>query len=379
MNLFFKNKYLIFIIFILYLITFNILSYNYFLEDFKKLEIRENKKNLSSLINKIDNNLQTIYNITNDYAKWDKTYDFIYTNNQQYIYDLFRNNSNTLHDLGLDFMIFQNLNYETVYSNFNKSYKLKEKKSDFISNLTKKYNKEEHATILKINNEYFYTVKANILKTDSTGKIRGYIFAGKRLKISSLNSSSTFNKIEVDKSKIKKINDFIKSQYLHKVGIYTILKDKNINSYLYFYNHNNEIKFSLKVSQKKDIYLKGQKQILIFNTIISSLFIVLLYILYIHTSYQDKIQKQLHEKVKEEIDKQRKQEQLLIQQSKLAAMGEMIGNIAHQWRQPLNALGLVMQNIQFAYSVGDLDDEFMQKSIKKTNTLTANMSKTIDD
>lgn len=195
---------MIFIIFILYLITFNILSYNYFLEDFKKLEIRENKKNLSSLINKIDNNLQTIYNITNDYAKWDKTYDFIYTNNQQYIYDLFRNNSNTLHDLGLDFMIFQNLNYETVYSNFNKSYKLKEKKSDFISNLTKKYNKEEHATILKINNEYFYTVKANILKTDSTGKIRGYIFAGKRLKISSLNSSSTFNKIEVDKSKIKK-------------------------------------------------------------------------------------------------------------------------------------------------------------------------------
>ncbi|RXJ93417.1 two-component sensor histidine kinase, partial [Malaciobacter molluscorum] len=43
----------------------------------------------------------------------------------------------------------------------------------------------------------------------------------------------------------------------------------------------------------------------------------------------------LEVKVKEEIEKQRKQEQMLIQQSKLAAMGEMIGNIAHQWRQPL--------------------------------------------
>ncbi|WP_133116793.1 sensor histidine kinase, partial [Malaciobacter marinus] len=81
----------------------------------------------------------------------------------------------------------------------------------------------------------------------------------------------------------------------------------------------------------------------------------------------------------EEIEKQRKQEQLLIQQSKLAAMGEMIGNIAHQWRQPLNALGLVMQNMQFAYSMGDLDDKFMERSIKKTNILTSSMSKTIDD
>lgn len=84
-------------------------------------------------------------------------------------------------------------------------------------------------------------------------------------------------------------------------------------------------------------------------------------------------------RVKEEINKQKEQEQILIQQSKLAAMGEMIGNIAHQWRQPLNALGLVMQNIHFSYQMGELDDEFMQRSIDKVNTLTKNMSKTIDD
>jgi len=94
---------------------------------------------------------------------------------------------------------------------------------------------------------------------------------------------------------------------------------------------------------------------------------------------QNDLNRSLEQKVKEEIDKQRKQEQLLIQQSKLAAMGEMIGNIAHQWRQPLNALGLVMQNIQFAYNMGDLDDKFMEKSINKTNILTSSMSKTIDD
>jgi len=87
----------------------------------------------------------------------------------------------------------------------------------------------------------------------------------------------------------------------------------------------------------------------------------------------------LEKRVDTEIRKRQEQEQLLIQQSKLASMGEMIGNIAHQWRQPLNALSLVMQNIQFAYELDELDDDFMEKSVKKVNLLSNNMSKTIDD
>ena len=57
----------------------------------------------------------------------------------------------------------------------------------------------------------------------------------------------------------------------------------------------------------------------------------------------------------------------------------MIGNIAHQWRQPLNALSLVLQNINFAYEMDDLSEEFMHKSMDKANLLTNTMSKTIDD
>ncbi len=87
----------------------------------------------------------------------------------------------------------------------------------------------------------------------------------------------------------------------------------------------------------------------------------------------------LDKRVKEESEKSRKNEQLLIQQSRQAAMGEMIGNIAHQWRQPLNALGLVLQNIHFTYQMDELNDEFMQKSIDKGKMLTSSMSKTIDD
>jgi len=91
------------------------------------------------------------------------------------------------------------------------------------------------------------------------------------------------------------------------------------------------------------------------------------------------LNKDLDNKIKEAIMENSKKEQMLIQQSRLAAMGEMIGNIAHQWRQPLNALGLVIQNIYYAYESDTLDKEHLERSMQKSKKLTELMSKTIDD
>jgi len=57
----------------------------------------------------------------------------------------------------------------------------------------------------------------------------------------------------------------------------------------------------------------------------------------------------LEQKVASEISIRTKNEQMLLQQSKLAAMGEMLGAIAHQWRQPLNVVGHIVQNMQEVY------------------------------
>ena len=94
---------------------------------------------------------------------------------------------------------------------------------------------------------------------------------------------------------------------------------------------------------------------------------------------EKEINETLEKRVFEETSKQKEQEQLLIQQTRLAAMGEMIGNIAHQWRQPLNALGLVFQNLKFSYEIGELNDEVLNRTVDKAEMLTKNMSKTIDD
>lgn len=87
----------------------------------------------------------------------------------------------------------------------------------------------------------------------------------------------------------------------------------------------------------------------------------------------------LDKKVKEEVEKSREKEQLLIYQSKLATLGEMLGNIAHQWRHPLTHLSLLIQNLEMAFKKNKLDDKrfssFKEKSLNQINY----MSNTIDD
>jgi signal transduction histidine kinase len=73
------------------------------------------------------------------------------------------------------------------------------------------------------------------------------------------------------------------------------------------------------------------------------------------------------------------QKELLVHQSKLASMGEMIGNIAHQWRQPLTHLGYTLMNIGEAQKHGELDDATLNKKIDEANTQLHFMSQTIDD
>jgi PAS domain S-box-containing protein len=84
-------------------------------------------------------------------------------------------------------------------------------------------------------------------------------------------------------------------------------------------------------------------------------------------------------KQKELEKRQKLQEQMLIQQSKMAAMGEMISAIAHQWRQPLNALAIMVQDIKMAKHYGEMTDEYVGNMVSNAMNQIKFMSKTIDD
>ncbi len=87
----------------------------------------------------------------------------------------------------------------------------------------------------------------------------------------------------------------------------------------------------------------------------------------------------LEERVNEEVADRRAKEKMLIQQSKMADMGDMISMIAHQWRQPLNQMSYVLMNIDSAYEFNELTPKYMDEKVQEGTKLLEYMSHTIDD
>jgi len=98
-----------------------------------------------------------------------------------------------------------------------------------------------------------------------------------------------------------------------------------------------------------------------------------------HQDATERLNNSLEKRINEEVEKNREKEQMMYQQSRLASMGEMIGNIAHQWRQPLNIMALVMQDIYISEQLGNLTSKKVEDSYEKANNLLQYMSQTIDD
>jgi signal transduction histidine kinase len=91
------------------------------------------------------------------------------------------------------------------------------------------------------------------------------------------------------------------------------------------------------------------------------------------------LNKNLSIKIKEEVNKSQKIEKKLFESEKLAAMGEMIGNISHQWRQPLSVISTVASGIIVNQKFNLLDLDKIEGDMNNIVLQTKYLSKTIDD
>lgn len=195
--------------------------------------------------------------------------------------------------------------------------------------------------------------------------------------------SDIFNILIIDKEGNILYSDFSKAKTIYDIYGYPIvdLIKKNygfISDDIYVLNFND--KYKIVFLQNKKLIKETSdisKKLAIIMIILSVFVAIPLGIFFSKPLYN--YYNELDKRIDEEVQKVKENEQLLMQQSKLAALGEMLGNIAHQWRHPLTHLSLLIQNLEIAYKKNKLDEKYIQNFKNKAMKQIEYMSKTIDD
>lgn len=93
----------------------------------------------------------------------------------------------------------------------------------------------------------------------------------------------------------------------------------------------------------------------------------------------EQLNARLESRIEDEIETTRRQEQVIMRQAGFASMGQLIGAIAHQWRQPLTTIGLIVQKLKRAYQLEKLDGPYLDRSVKEAMAQVRHMSETIEN
>lgn len=357
------------------------------------------------------NNLETpltigITQIPNQVLKSDKGY-------RGYSIDLFKEIANLLH-----------ISFRYVYYNSwgDLLQAAKNKKVDILF-LAQKTEKRMHffnfTDIVLIQHNKILTASKSYLQTDVTDLFN------KRVSIVEGSAIADFIKMNYPKIEIVKSKNEQDSlqKLLKKEVAYTIVEPVRASYYIKQNNINNlyitgdfPYDYKLRIASRNDLAILNiilnktieaispadkkalalkwgyekehffSKQIIINIVIFLLLIIGFLFYLSILNRKLQKTKKRLHQnnitlelRVSEEVEKNRRKDLIMLNHSRFAQMGQVINMIAHQWRQPLNNLSLIIQAYFFKAKKGEVDYEKLEEFKNKTMLQIKQMSKTIDD
>jgi signal transduction histidine kinase len=139
--------------------------------------------------------------------------------------------------------------------------------------------------------------------------------------------------------------------------------------FISYEEHNNFIEKELKSFEQRNLIL----------TIVIILSLIFIYLIIEKELKIRDFNDSLEKRIKKEIEKNRKKDRVILEQSKLSAMGEMINSIAHQWRQPLNRISLEMINIEEDFFYEELTEDRLHQYSNGINSNVQYLSKIIDD
>ena len=132
----------------------------------------------------------------------------------------------------------------------------------------------------------------------------------------------------------------------------------------------------------KWVFIEYQKELdysFLYKILAVAIIIIFILILIYRQLLLKKLNIRLNAKVKLEIKKNEEKNRILIQQSRMASMGEMLENIAHQWRQPLSTISVAASGMEIKKEFNTLSDKEFYESINHIKSATLYLSNTIED
>ena len=91
------------------------------------------------------------------------------------------------------------------------------------------------------------------------------------------------------------------------------------------------------------------------------------------------LNKELEQRVAKEVEQSREKDQVMFEQSRHIAMAELLVNLAHQWRQPICAIGTIAQDIEDAHDYNELSADYLKNSVKLITGEVKDLSETINE
>ncbi len=143
-----------------------------------------------------------------------------------------------------------------------------------------------------------------------------------------------------------------------------------------FYTDELEKQIEEKQTEIKDKYIKNLVEVLIISLLITIAFLIISF--YISKKLERRFLK-YKQQLFNHIEQNREKDTMIAQQSKMAAMGEMIENIAHQWRQPLSTISTISSGIKMQCEYSVIQKDEIIKSMDTISNTTKYLSQTIDD
>ncbi len=240
-------------------------------------------------------------------------------------------------------------------------------KDIFNTRIWKEYNFDEKFIVSKEHPKYMLSIMDNIKN--------------------SISSKITLNSIKEDIYKnVEKEKKFrLYTNYKNKTVVVSFFPIRDIqdkNNIAWIVSYENDHFIDLAIQNTKTIYIG-----------VFLILLILFYFIYKNLNHKleleieiknktkdlKRLNETLEQKIIEEVAKSKDIEKKLFQSEKLASMGEMIGNIAHQWRQPLSVISTASTGIIMQKEFGTIDEKGLIQTCHTINDNAQYLSKTIDD